>query len=142
MNFIFSETAISFLFNLQISSHWRGAHRMIRSQGRGTSEKVVGGVAVGVTRRLEYSCLHCPRAFQSQSGCVEHQKVMHENFKNVCPYCGKVLASRGSLRNHVVAFHTKNSQLRCDVCNKVYISRTALASHMSSHHRPSNLMSF
>ena len=52
--------------------------------------------------------------------------------KYQCTFCQAILSSSGSLRNHVIIKHTKNSNLRCERCARVFVSIARLEKHRAS----------
>lgn len=46
-----------------------------------------------------------------------------------CTFCQMLLSSKGSLRNHVVMLHTKNTAMHCYKCNKPFIRQKLLNVH-------------
>ncbi|XP_063701567.1 zinc finger protein 761-like [Culicoides brevitarsis] len=62
------------------------------------------------------------------------EKSAETNF--VCPICRQILKTRGSLRQHIVNFHTNPQEKRiynCETCNKSFFSKYNLEKHEFIH---------
>jgi len=55
----------------------------------------------------EWHCNYCPKAHKDKARITRHVEVHFPGYSQQCPYCGKELVSRNSLRNHISDVHTK-----------------------------------
>jgi hypothetical protein len=85
-----------------------------------------------------FMCISCSEKFHSFIQLENHLKscktTSTQQFK--C-FCGKVLASRKDLSNHVSVQHKQNKQKHlCTTCKKVFTSSFNLQNHMMMHKSP------
>ncbi|XP_059483794.1 zinc finger protein Xfin-like isoform X2 [Neocloeon triangulifer] len=79
-------------------------------------------------------CPTCHGLFETREQLKEHltQKCRQEE-KFPCPICGKLLATKQSMRIHT-SLHSSERKFVCEVCAKTYRTQSALVSHRNVVH--------
>ena len=78
-----------------------------------------------------HQCGSCEKSFMTKSGLFTHRQSHEEGYK--CPDCGKVLATKESLKRHLMCHHEK--RFSCTKCGKGFTTNAALALHDNSIHK-------
>lgn len=99
-----------------------------------------------VTNPMRYSCDYCGMNYKEKRYIENHvlthtSKIPSRLFQSgpqTCDKCGKVLASRGTLRSHMKIFHDEKSveNAMCNICGKIYKFMYQLRQHLRSHEKP------
>ncbi|XP_044743281.1 zinc finger protein 878-like [Chrysoperla carnea] len=83
-----------------------------------------------------HKCDQCEKAFTFKSVLVKHVREKHlgiiQEFKALCPTCGKACPSQGELKKHLRT-HIDERQFDCHLCTKKYKSRDGLRNHLKVH---------
>ncbi len=78
-------------------------------------------------------CQKCEVTFDCTVELFKHEREVHDTGK-VCQYCGKVLATNKTLRNHMRRKHTKEKPYKCDQCDRAYATSDGLRLHKLQVH--------
>jgi hypothetical protein len=81
-----------------------------------------------------FVCDICDKAFRSQKSLVKH-KLGHSGTHQTlsCPECGKMLATRSTLREHL-RWHEGLPRVSCQLCGKMLASEESRRKHVKAVH--------
>jgi hypothetical protein len=83
------------------------------------------------SKKLQYICKKCPKAFQTQNSLANHVRREHLNISYDCKDCDKVFNTPTGLYQHKLG-HSKSYQ--CEKCPKAFRRRTILLQHIQTKH--------
>ena len=82
---------------------------------------------------LSHFCDKCGKSFQA-SHLLKYHELSHEDPKFPCDSCQYKGLTKGALKVHIKAVHTRESVQRCDVCFEGFAVQRSLINHMIKKH--------
>lgn len=103
--------------------------RPSRSTGKGKGNRKARLTTDGDIRR-KFSCCHCGKSFKTKSHLQRHILTHTGEKPYHCNRCDCRFNQSSSLRNHVIAIHTKEYPHTCLICNKGFLMPALLQKHL------------
>ena len=82
---------------------------------------------------LSHICDKCGESFRA-SNLLKYHELSHEDPKFPCDSCQYKGLTKGALKVHIKAVHTRESVQRCDVCFEGFAVQKSLIRHMMKKH--------
>ena len=84
-----------------------------------------------------FNCEQCTKTFHSKQAKEYHYNVQHSTskFSEVCNICGKELASKISLKNHMRYVHSDERKHSCTRCAATFKEKKTLKEHCFNVHK-------
>uniref|UniRef100_A0A8C3YMM8 GDNF-inducible zinc finger protein 1 n=1 Tax=Catagonus wagneri TaxID=51154 RepID=A0A8C3YMM8_9CETA len=102
--------------------------------GEGEEDEGVGG---GETRRSDFPCTSCGKAFLYEKSFLKHIRHHHGVATEVvhrCDTCGQTFANRCNLRGHQRHVHSSERHFPCELCGKKFKRKKDVKRHVVQVH--------
>ena len=73
-------------------------------------------------------------AFNHAAKLKYHKKKDHDNYREMCEFCGKDYSSKSHLEFHVNSAHKGIRRHQCDKCEKGFFRKESLKYHIRTVH--------
>ncbi|XP_044740458.1 zinc finger protein 260-like [Chrysoperla carnea] len=79
----------------------------------------------------DFECETCNKKYSTKDALTRH-KTLHRKKPHLCTLCGKLLASKLSLKGHQL-IHSGGKPYKCNVCNQSFRHKQHLTNHRRIH---------
>ena len=82
-----------------------------------------------------FCCSECDRKFVHVGNLIRHKKLHQEILNEICKFCNKGFATKGSLREHIILKHFVKFPCEVDGCSSTFSSKANYKRHLKKVHK-------